>query len=163
MITALIRTHAGREELIKRAVASCEREKCQYVIFHGDKVPDYTYNLYCNILKSKVKEGYFFFLDSDDFLIPGSLSIITPLLSPKSANVVQMLRNGLVKPRTKEFIKKGYIGMPCMVLHHSHKFVADVEATEDGDWLWIDKTIKSIGLNFIACPLVNAGKRGHGV
>lgn len=161
IITALIRTHDGREELTKRAVSSCFKE-CNYKKIHfGKPVEDYSYNLFCNIMKSLIKDGYFFFLDSDDVLIPGAIENIKPYLREDKALIVQMLRNGRPKPRNG-LIEKGKIGLPCMILHSKHKHLADVTANEYGDYEWIKAVTDKIGYEFVPIPLVDAGQRRRG-
>ena len=161
MITCLIRTHPGRELSTQVAVQSAENSGCKYKIFTGETVADYTYNLYCNVMKQWVNDGYFFFLDSDDFIIPGAIEKIKPHLEPGKALIVQMLRNGVPKPARAEIVK-GRIGLPCILLHHSHKNIADVEATETGDFSFIQNVCKRIPWKFLAIPLVNVGKRNYG-
>lgn len=159
MITALIRTHPGREESTKKAIESAQG--CEIIIHHGEKTPSFEYNGYCNILKAQVKDGYFFFLDSDDFIIPGAINKILPRLSEDKANVVQMLRKGNATPRGP-VIKPGKVGMPCLILHAKWKDMADITETEYGDFDWIRKVTETIPWQFIRIPLVNAGIRSRG-
>lgn len=160
MITVLIRTHPGREELTKRAVNSAL--ECDAIIVHeGEKVNDYSYNLYCNDLKNRLMMTYFFFLDSDDKIIPGAIKKIKPYLQEDKALIVQMLRNGRPKPRNG-LIECGKIGMPCMILHSKHKHLADVTATEHGDYDWIKAVTDKIGYEFVPIPVVDAGERRRG-
>lgn len=161
MITALIRTHPGREELTKRAIKSCFDSCVYHIVYNGEKVNDYSYNLYCNELKARIADGYFFFLDSDDFIIPGAIRQILPLLRPEQALICQMLRNDRPKPMKAE-ITRGRIGLPCIILHHSHKNLADVEAHEYGDYSFIANVCKKIPWKFVPIPLVDAGKRNRG-
>lgn len=162
MVTALIRTIPGREDLFLRARQSAIDQHCNWSVHYGDKLNDYSYNCYCNILKQEVEVGYFFFLDDDDFIIPGALEKIEPYLQEDRALICQMLRNGRPKP-TNGKIERGYIGLPCMVLHHSHKNLADVGANEYGDYDWIKSVTDQISYKFVPIPLVNAGKRNHGL
>jgi hypothetical protein len=161
MITALIRTHPGREESTEIAKQSACDEGINCNVYKGEKVDDYSYNLYCNTLKHFLWEGYFFFLDSDDKIIPGAIDKIRPYLNEDKALIVQMLRNGRPKPREGK-IEKGKIGLPCMILHSKHRHLADVTATETGDYDWIKAVTDKIGFDFIPIPLVDAGKRGMG-
>ena len=168
MIYALVRTHPGREEATKIAIQSANDSGVRCFIYNGEKVNDYSYNLYCNELKEQVKKDYFFFLDSDDTVIPGAIEKIKPYLTEDKALIVQMLRNGRPKPRDyplvkrNEFIQRGKIGLPCMILHAKHKHLADVTATEDGDYQWIKAVTDKIGYEFVPIPLVDSGKRGRG-
>lgn len=161
MITVLIRTHPGREELVKRAIWSVENEYWSYEVYNGEKVNDYSYNLYCNELKQLVGDGWFMFLDSDDVLIPGSLAKIIPYLQEDKALIVQMLRNGRPKPRNG-LIERGKIGMPCMILHSKWKDLADVGDKYDSDYQWIKDVTDKIGYEFVPIPVVDAGSRSHG-
>lgn len=161
-IVALIRSHRGREESTMKAIESAESQGCGIIIhYKGSPVNDYSYNLYCNDLKQDVASGYFFFLDSDDVVIPGAIQKIIPYLNEDKALIVQMLRNGRPKPRNG-LIEKGKIGMPCMILHSKHKHLADVTATEDGDFQWIKAVTDKIGYEFVPIPVVDAGKRNRG-
>lgn len=158
MITALIRTHGTRD--VTNTVKSCEG--INVIVQHFPTVGDYSYNLYCNEMKSQVTDGYFFFLDSDDAVIPGAVDKITPHLREDRALIVQMLRNGLPKPRRQPPIRRGAIGMPCMVLHHTMKDVADLDDTGYADYTWIKAVTDKVPYLFVPIPLVNAGKRGMG-
>lgn len=161
MITALIRTHPGREEIVKRAIDSAKSQGCEVIIHYGEKTPGYEYNGYCNILKAQVKDGFFFFLDSDDFVIPGAIARILPRLNEDKANVVQMLRKGHAVPRGAE-IRKGRIGMPCLILHSKFAGIADVTEDNYGDFFWVQKVTELIPWHFIRVPVVNAGNRSNG-
>lgn len=161
MITALIRTHPGREVLTERAVKSAKDQGCDVLIYYGEKTPGFEYNGYCNILKGQINDGFFFYLDSDDFLLPGSLAKIKPKLKEDKANVVQMLRKGQAVPRGS-LIKQGRIGMPCLILHSKYKDIADITETAYGDFEWIKKVTETIPYHVIKIPLVNAGRRGNG-
>lgn len=159
-ITALIRTHPGREALTKHAVESAK--ECNVIIHHGEKTVGFEYNGYCNILKAQVVDNFFFFLDSDDFIIPGAIKKILPRLKEDKANIVQMLRQGSAVPRTG-VLKQGRIGMPCLILHAKYKDLADIPETETGDFEWIKKVTELIPWQIIKIPLVNAGRRGRGL
>jgi len=161
MITALIRTMAHRRGLFKRSWQSAADQGCNIIVHYGDKVNDYSYNLYCNSLKEEVTEGYFFFLDDDDFIIDGAVARILPHLEENKALICQMLRNNRPKPNFPEIVR-GRIGLPCMVLHHKHKLLADVVDEEYGDYQWIKRVTEQIRWKFVPIPLVNAGKRSNG-
>jgi hypothetical protein len=161
MITALIRTHPGREESTMKAIASAQYENLTVRVYYGEKVNDYSYNLYCNILKEQVTQGFFMFLDSDDQMIQGAVNKIIPYLREDKALIVQMLRNGRPKPKNG-LIERGKIGLPCIILHSKHKNLADVGDKEDSDYQWIKDVTDKIGYEFVPIPLVDAGKRGRG-
>ena len=161
MIYALVRTHPGREETTKIAIQSANDSGVRCFVYNGEKVNDYSYNLYCNELKEQVKKDYFFFLDSDDYVIPGAIEKIKPYLNEDKALIVQMLRNGRPKPKNG-LIERGKIGLPCIILHSKHKHLADVGDKEDSDYQWIKAVTDKIGYEFVPIPLVDAGKRGRG-
>lgn len=164
MITALIRTHAGREELTERAVKSAKDQGCEVILVHDLLAPraDFSYNLLCNDLKAQVTEGFFFFLDSDDFIIPDAILTLKPYLEDENtAYVVQMLRNGQPKPRLP-WISKGRIGLPCLFLHSKHRHLADIGGDEYGDYHWIKAVTDAMKWEFLSLPVVDAGKRNYG-
>lgn len=161
MITALIRTHPGRELSTIKAIESAINNGCETIVHNGQKTPGYEYNGYCNILKAQVKEGFFFFLDSDDFIISGSVKKILPRLDENKANIVQMLRKRNPIPRGPA-IKQGRIGMPCLILHSKFSGIADITEDNYGDYNWIRKVTELIPWHFIRIPLVNAGERNYG-
>lgn len=132
-ITILIRTHKGREKLLKRLMDSIARQTykdikiimsyeedeflfstiMQYDNVHSIRVfpqrekGDTFYNLYCNDLKEKVDSGWYAIVDSDDhFASDDALEKIAPYLNENKCRAVicQMSRgNGKIKP-TDEMI-----------------------------------------------------------
>lgn len=162
-LTALIRTHPGREELTKRAVESAGSQGCEVHLYHGEKVSDFSYNLYCQILKAGVPDdSFFFFLDSDDFVIEGAVQKLLPYLTdPDTAYIVRMLRNGRPKP-AGDYIRRGLIGLPCLVLHAKHKHLADITPRECGDFDWIKAVTDKLKTKYLPITLVNAGSRSRG-
>lgn len=128
----------------------------------------YPYNLYCNDLKRLVTSGWFAYLDDDDFIInPRSIEKIrTHLLNKDEAVICQFTRNGRVKPPFRQMdegrIVKGYIGMPCIFLHHSHKDVAEFRATEDADYFFIKEVAEKMKTKFVTIPVVESPKRNWG-
>lgn len=163
-ITALIRTHKGREELTKRAIQSCIDNGIDYSLKECNVYPpgNYDYNLDCNYMKSYVFNGYFFFLDSDDYILKDAIKHIKPFLREDKALIVQMLRNGKPKPSSIENIRRNRMGLPCLILHSKYKHIADLTNTETGDWDWINAVINKIPYDFMAIPVVDAGKRSRG-
>lgn len=167
MINILIRTHKGREQLFERALKSVTDQTYKdinVIVYEdpGNNVYPFHYNEHCNLLKGSVNDGFFFFLDSDDRLIDSEvLERLAPLLDEDKANIVQMLRKGRPKPFQK-MIKRGFIGMPCMILHSKYKNIADVTPKAEGDYEWIKAVTDQIGYNWIEMVVVDAGKRGFG-
>lgn len=181
LINILVRT-CYRPELFKRMMKSIRAQTYQHVrvivAYDDDRaleyIPEsydkvrvkrgegYSYNLYCNILKALVTEGYFIFLDDDDFLAtPRTLETLMPFLTDKHANIVKLDRKGKIYPRT-DIIMSGQIGMPCMVLHHSHKNISDIALDGRGDSVWILNAIKKLPTNFIDLIVVYSDRKGSG-
>lgn len=122
----------------------------------------YYYDQYCNQLKKEVEEGYFMFLDDDDFLKDKNvIGDLIPHLKENSANIVRMDRKGKIYPKV-DIIQSGQIGMPCMVLYHSHKSVADIPCTGRGDSVWIIAASKKLPVNFINLTIVKSDRKGSG-
>ena len=113
------------------------------------------WNLYCNELKSKVTDGWFFYMDDDDML-SGAYAIETleEYLSDTSKGVIcQFLRNGKPKPSDAlieaQRIELGRIGGGCIVLHHTHKDIANWDGERAADFRFITDVSKSLPLLFI--------------
>lgn len=135
-----------------------------------DQAP-FGWNLYCNVLKEEVNEGWFFYLDSDDYLINKfCLGQIATQLSEHHGTVCQFKRpRGLPKPRLKagdvppSEIIRGKIGGSCIFLHHTHKNVADWDSSKAADYRFIKAVAEKIPLKFIEFVVVQAGNFGlHG-
>lgn len=116
------------------------------------------WNLFCNNLKSHVTDGFFLYLDDDDFLLsPTILEQLSEYLTDDVGGlIVQFLRNGKPKPSTALIaagrIEKGRIGGGCLVLHSRHKDVADWGAKQAADYDWIAAVAAKVQLKFV--PLV---------
>jgi hypothetical protein len=129
------------------------------------------YNLHCNNLKKQVTEGWFFYLDDDDYL--SSPTILEQLSHHlfEGALIVQFMRNKngrmIKKPGdamiANKIIKKGCIGGGCLILHHSFKGVADWDDQPAADYRWIKSVTDKIETRFIPLVLQIAGNGGlHG-
>jgi hypothetical protein len=128
---------------------------------------DFSYNLLCNDLKADVpKDSYFFFLDSDDTLTPGAIERIKPHLRPDTAIICQFYRGQKLKPSNElmdqQRIVRGKIGMPCIILHHSKKDIADFISTEDADYRFIKEVSEKMPVKWVKEALVNSPKRSFG-
>lgn len=164
MITALIRTHKGREELTERAIQSAKSQGCEVIVTHDLLAPrtDFSYNLLCNDLKAQVADGWFFFLDSDDHVISDAILTLKPYLEDEdTAYIVQMLRNGQPKP-VMPWVSRGRIGLPCLFLHAKHRHLADIGGDEYGDYTWIKSVTNQLRTEYLTLPVVDAGKRNYG-
>jgi hypothetical protein len=170
LINILIRTH--RPNKLKECLSSVSLQnyddKLIWLDENGGGMSDFSYNTLCNNLKAKVSDGWFFFLDDDDVLFSeSSLSEISKhLTDPEVAVICQFCRNGFVKPanfmiRERQIIE-GQIGMPCLFLHHSKKHIADIPATENGDYLWIKKVAELMEVKFVEVIVVNSPTRSYG-
>lgn len=136
-----------------------------YVIPVYRQPGEYSYNLYCNALKDAVTAGYFFFLDDDDVILPGALYAIAPYLTGPGL-IVPFLRGDWPRPTARQMrmkvIVRGHIGLPCIILHHSLKSLADVGPHEFSDHDYIKEVLGKVALNWVSIPLVRSEKRGHG-
>lgn len=119
----------------------------------------YFYDLYCNELKNQVLDGWFFFLDDDDFLVDtNSLQTISEKLQEDRGLICQFIRNRRPKPsdglmQAKRIIR-GNIGMPCLFLHAKHKNIADLDGQAGGDYRWIKNVSEKIPVDFFTIPVV---------
>lgn len=188
LINILIRT-SNRPELFRRAVdsvlnqtyrniriiVSVDNPKAaayakEFECVHVFKKPGwpYFYNLYCNELKRKVTEGYFFFLDDDDFLDnPFVIEQMIPHLEEDKAVLCQFKRNGRPKPPNIQMkdriIWKGWVGLPCLWLHHSKKDLAHLTGMVDyGDYLYIKKISELMPVKFVQQIVVATDRRSWG-
>lgn len=134
----------------------------------------YGWNLYCNTLKSHVKEGWFFYLDDDDWLSKSrSLMVISKhLKDPEVGVICQYYRKRMAKPSNlvleqgyvkPESIIKGHIGGSAIFLHASQKEIADWQSKKAADFDFIKDVSSKIPLKFVAVPVVQTGNSGrHG-
>jgi hypothetical protein len=136
-----------------------------------DRSKPHYWNLYCNDLKSRVTDGWFFYMDNDDFLEEGSLLKLVDELNqmdPGTGLICQFRRNGKAKPidqlMDRKIIEKGRIGGGCIVLHHSQKDIADWDGDGPaGDYRFIARVASKLPLRFVKLVLQEAGNNGlHG-
>lgn len=129
---------------------------------------EFDYNLYCNGLKERVEDGWFLFLDDDDYLVsPTCLEeIAEDLTDPDELIICQMYRKDRRKPADMymdmKSISRGRIGMPCFILHAKHKHVSEFVATEDADYLFIKEASEKLKTKFIKKIIVHSPKRSFG-
>ena len=172
MITVLIRT-SFRPKQFATALASVPSD-CKVIVSYDDDrdltyIPDhvhklrvykfalpYFYDEFCNQLKELVTEGYFIFLDDDDVI----LTLDVPILEDH-ANIVQLRRKTTVRPIDANF-KAGQIGMPCLILHSKHRYLADIPGTGQGDYHWIKSVCSQLPINFVPTVVVGSPVRGFG-
>jgi glycosyltransferase involved in cell wall biosynthesis len=121
---------------------------------------NYFYDDYCNKLKELVTDGYFLFLDDDDYLANPEILANLPL-SEDYGLIVQLRRGNVIRPETSEILP-GKIGMPCLILHHSHKHLANIPPTGQGDYYWIKAVSEKLPMRFEPVIVVCSDKRGNG-
>lgn len=134
----------------------------------------YSWNLYCNTLKDRVTWGWFFYLDDDDWLISRQClqSIAGYLNDPSHGVICQFRRGKRPKPQNliveKGFVKpdsiiKGKIGGSAIILHHTHKNLADWDGNRAADYRFIKAVSEKLPLKFYPIVLVQTGNSGrHG-
>lgn len=166
LINILIRSH--RPALLESCLASIDYDNTN-VILYQDRGPTagYDYNLFCNDLKERVTDGWFFFLDDDDTVIPGALNRIAEYLTePDRPVVCQFMRGMRVKPYYElmqmRVVKRGHIGMPCLFLHVKHKNVASFDNTEYADFNFIYTVSRKLNCKFVTIPVVKSERRNYG-
>lgn len=132
----------------------------------------YHWNLYCNALKAQVTDGWFMFLDDDDELADKDcLKNIHGDLSEEHGIICQFLRKNKIKPpfnRDSFFMEpsdiiRGKIGGSCIILHHSHKNLADWDDQRAADYRFIRDVRATLPLKFVRKVVVRALNNGrHG-
>lgn len=128
-----------------------------------DTSKPFYWNLYCNTLKAQVKEGWFIYVDSDDFLFNKHvIKTLSNQVNQKYATICRFLRKGRPKP-SREYrgkIVRGKIGGSCIVLHHSHKDLADWQACKAADYFFIKDISELLPFKWIDLVVVEAGNNG---
>lgn len=189
-IYALIRT-CNRPKLFERCYNSVLRSTVKItpiIVYDGDEKPNHVpddvisfpatkvnrigcfYNLYCNDLLmevSKYPEGYFFFLDDDDYIQDSnSIKRILPYLDPEKANICQFMRNHKTKPNNTMIARKqivsGMIGLPCIILNNKFANIATFNSSSNADYQYIRDVSERIETKFIARAIVMSPTRSHG-
>jgi len=186
LINILIRT-SQRKFLFERCLASIISQtyknirvivsydfECDYIPDWCDKVQvqkgteGYYWNLYCNELKERVTDGWFMFIDDDDFIYSKSAigDIVKHLTNQEVGIICQFLRGqmrkpGLVQMRNKT-IKRDLIGMPCIILHHSKKNIAMFDGLPAADFRFIQDVSKVLPLEWVEKVIVKTDRIGKG-
>lgn len=142
------------------------------ILVKADKsLGKFFYNDYCNALKNEVKEGWFMFLDSDDYLANDKvLEDISKHFDEEMdyAIVCQMSRNnGKVKPSNElienKIIVSGKIGLPCVIVNSALKDAFEIGVSENADYNYI-KQIYELGYTkFVPQVVVHSPKRNFGL
>lgn len=194
LINILIRVHESRQDSYTDALGSIKTQTYKNVnviacydfpmekwsiqqsdndfrVIPNKELGPFFYNDYCNFLKSKVQEGWFFFLDSDDYLANNTvLEEIAKHLTGNAwqAVVCQMSRdNGKVKPSDEHIASKsvesGKIGLPCLFLRSHYKDSLKIGVTENADYLFIKAITESVSTKFVKQIVVHSPKRNFGL
>lgn len=144
-------------------------EEIEKVRVYKDQSIPFWYDNYCNELKDLVSDGYFVFIDDDEYLISGDcIKNICKHLKKSYGLICQFSRNGVLKP-SNELIKqkrimRTKIGMPCLFLHHSLKNAVDFDGSVGAaDYHWIKNVSMKVPLTFVPIVVAYADRRSHGV
>lgn len=187
-ITILIRT-SNRPELFQRCIDSIIKQTLRpdvIVSYDNDAAvsyippgvrtikvtPDpsleYFYDLYCNDLMHLVDDGWMLFVDDDDYLIsPTILEEVSEYLTdPDQPVICQFLRYDRPKPNKYEInngcIKEGKVGLPCIILHAKHKYLAQLDGKKSGDYRFIKAITDQLQCKFLPLVLVDTDRRSFG-
>lgn len=133
-------------------------EGLQVIRVEANRQLPYFYDCYCNDLKALVTDGWFMYLDDDDVLAHDCLSDIV-LDSPAIIHLLN--RSGHIVPIGPKYVR-GQIGMPCLMLHHSLKDVADIPGNGQGDYFWIKEVERHVDCVYRELVVVQSFGRGNG-
>lgn len=188
LVNILIRHREGRRHLLERCLSSVQKQSfrnfkvtisvdfpvpdyipswCKVIEVSADQTKECYYNLYCNDLKATVEDGWFFFLDDDDYLDrANSLSLLAAELHTENMAVLVQFKRGKTKKPTYIDIRygpvSGKIGLPCLVLHSKYKDIADIEIGDNGDYKWIKNITKKLNFRLASVVIVNSPQRNYG-
>ena len=186
LINILIRT-SNRKALFERCLRSIQKQvypnirvivshdvDCDYIPAWCTKIrvqkgyAGYYWNLYLNTLKAEVKDGWFVIIDDDDFIfsVTSLLEISVHLTDPEKGVICQFLRGMTKKPGRVEIrgkiIRRGLIGMPCIILHHTKKDIADFDGLPAADYRFIMDVSKKLPLEWVEKIIVKTDRIGKG-
>lgn len=189
LINVLVRT-SNRPQLFARCLESIEEQTYKnvrvivgydndqalsYIPEHIEKVPvhankaiPFYYDLYCNQLKKYVEEGWFMFLDDDDFFhAPTVLQEISKhMVGEHEAIICQFLRKKRPKPATplieERLIIEGKIGLPCLFVHSKHKDFSGLDGYRSGDYRYILSVVERVKTLFLPMVVVETDRRSMG-
>lgn len=187
-ITILIRT-SNRPTLFKRCIDSIIQQTLRpdviisydndaaisYIppgvrtvrVYPDERLP-FFYDTYCNTLKELVTEGWFAFVDDDDYLTSPTIleELSAYLTDPDQPVICQFLRYDRPKPNKHEItigcVKEGKIGLPCLVLHSKHRHIADLDGQRSGDYRFIKAISEKLKCRFVELALVDTDRRSFG-
>lgn len=135
---------------------------------HANKAIPFYYDLYCNQLKKYADQGWFMFLDDDDFFhSPTVLEEISKYMNGEhEAIICQFLRKCRPKPATqlieKGEIIEGKIGLPCLILHSKHRLLSGLDGYKSGDFRYIKCVSERVKTLFVPMVVVETDRRSWG-
>lgn len=102
----------------------------------------YKYNLYCNFLLNKVKDGWIMFLDDDDMLSSNTVLEIIMKYSFNKKNLIfwkVLIKDQIIYPNNLNNINIGEIANSGFCFHSSFKNYSNWECKRGSDYLFIKK------------------------
>ena len=123
-------------------------ERITFFPVYIDSTEKYRFNLYCNRLLEKVKDGYIMFLDDDDIIIgPRTLEVLNHQIGSNKIAVWRFLRpDKLIYPKSLDKgLVLGEIDTASVCFHYSLKKMSSWGDKQYGDYRFY-KTL------FNACP-----------
>ena len=152
-------------------VRECGIEPVMVPTYTRNNVDTFPWNLYLNILKLQVKEGFIMFLDDDDFLIDRhSLEIIDENASEDALLVYRMVYpDGRILPDDEFFGKtpfeRKHISMQVFCFNSKYKNRVHFDSKRAGDFRFINQMLTHIKtvlwLDSVLVKLSNFGLNGE--
>lgn len=131
--------------------------KLEYFIININSKEKYKYNLYCNKLLEKVKEGWIMFLDDDDMLFNNKvLKIINDNITNEEDLLIwQFLRpDRIIEPRNINDINLGEIDSTSFLFHSKYKNKSQWISQRGSDYHFISQLIKNFNFSIKKIPLI---------
>ena len=176
IISILIRTH-NRPTLFARALKSVTDQNypnlrvivstdCNnnYIPEWCDKIhvkpgnEQYPYDVYNNYLKELVTDGWFMYLDDDDYMLPGVLEQ-AELTHPVIIHRLNHMGNIIPKGNG---LQLGQIGMPCFMIHNSLKDAAHFSGQDHGDYWFAKELSHHVEFHYSDLIFVESDRKGNG-
>jgi glycosyltransferase involved in cell wall biosynthesis len=124
----------------------------------ADKSVKYFYDLYIPQLLQYVEDGYVLILDDDDRLNP---NVLSKLQLEGPGLIVQLQRQNTIVPKDL-FFKRGGIGFPCLIFHHSLKNEYPIHGEGAGDYYFIKSALSDFPFPFFPIIVVYSPSKGNG-
>jgi len=131
-------------------------DNVQYFPVYSTSNERYKYNLYCNELLKKVKEGYIIFLDDDDkFCHNDCLKIINNYIDKNLLVIWKYFRpDKIIYPKNEKTITLGEIASSSFILHKDMTINCFWWDKRNGDFHFISEVYKKNKVKFKMIPLV---------